>query len=42
MFLEALSSIDVKFFDAVVSNVVLAGGIWRVKGMQIYFKRKIK
>lgn len=29
-------------FDAVVGNVVLAGGICRVKGMQMYFKKKVK
>jgi hypothetical protein len=29
-------------FDAVVGNVVLAGGIWRIKGMQMYFKKKVK
>lgn len=42
MFLEALSQIDIKFFDAIAGNVVLAGGLWRVRGMQMYFKKKIK
>ncbi len=42
MFLEALSQIDIKFFDAIAGNVVLAGGLWRVKGIQMYFKKKIK
>ncbi len=29
-------------FDAVVENVVLAGGLWRIKGMQLYFKKRVK
>lgn len=41
-FLESLSKMDIKMFDAIVSNVILAGGLWRVKNMQMYFKRKIK
>ena len=28
--------------EAVAGNVVLAGGIWRVKGMQNFFKKQIK
>lgn len=42
MFLEALSGINLSMLESVVQNVVLAGGLWRVKGMNLYFKKKIK
>ena len=28
--------------EALCSNVVLAGGLWRIKGMQTYFKNALK
>lgn len=28
--------------DNVVGNVVFAGGMWRIKGMMQYFKKKVK
>jgi hypothetical protein len=33
---------DIKMLDAITSNVILSGGLWRVKNMQGYFKNKIK
>ena len=42
MFLQALSEISPKMLDAVAGNIVLAGGMWRVKGMQQYFKKAVK
>lgn len=42
MFLEALNAVDVKMLEELVTNVVFAGGIWRIKGMQMYFKKQIK
>lgn len=42
MFLETLNKIDNKMLPDIVSNIVFAGGIWRIKGMQMYFKKKIK
>ena len=27
--------------DAIAGNVVFAGGIWRIKGMQQYFKKRV-
>lgn len=29
-------------FEAVVGNIVLAGGLWRIKGMNMFFKRRLK
>ena len=42
MFLQALSEVSPKMVDALAGNVVLAGGMWRVKGMQQYFKKRVK
>ena len=28
--------------NAISGNIVLAGGLWRIKGMQNYFKKQIK
>lgn len=42
MFLLALNGIDLKIVESVASNVVLAGGMWRIKGMIQYFKRRVK
>ena len=40
--LEVLDSIPHQMLDAICGNIVLAGGLWRVKGMQNYFKKQIK
>lgn len=42
LFLTALDQVGVKMLDAVAGNVVMAGGIWRIKGMQQYFKKRVK
>lgn len=42
LFLTALNEVSVKMLDAVAGNVVMAGGLWRIKGMQQYFKRRVK
>lgn len=28
-------------WETVVGNIVLAGGMWRIKGMQMYFKKRV-
>ena len=40
--LEILDRIPIEMLDAVCSNIVLAGGLWRIKGMQTYFKKSLK
>ena len=40
-FLEAIDGVPLESLEAVISNVVLAGGLWRIKGMQSYFKSAI-
>lgn len=41
-FLDSLSSLPREVLQAVAGNVVLAGGLWKVKGMQNYFKKQVK
>ena len=41
-FLSALDHLPPNCFDAVTRNVVLAGGFWRIRGMQKYFKKQVK
>lgn len=40
-FLKLLSEIPAECLEAVCSNVVLAGGFWRIRGMQKHFKKQI-
>lgn len=42
MFLSALNEIDLSMLGPIVENVVFSGGLWRVKGMQSYFKKQLK
>lgn len=40
-FLDVLNNIPEHCLEAVCSNVVLAGGLWRIRGMQKLFKTKV-
>lgn len=40
--LEELLHVDKNMFEAVAGNIVLAGGLWRVKGMNMFFRRRLK
>lgn len=40
-FLDVLNSIPEKCLDVVCRNIVLAGGFWRIKGMQKLFKTNV-
>lgn len=39
--LVEIGSMGGAVLEAVAGNVVVAGGMWRVKGMQGYFRRKV-
>jgi actin-related protein len=41
-FLSALNQLPSNCFDAISRNIVLAGGFWRIRGMQKLFKKQIK
>ena len=40
-FVEMLNEIPVSCLNDVCANIVFAGGLWRIKGMQNYFKKKV-
>lgn len=40
-FLKVLNDIPTNCLEAVSKNIVLAGGFWRIKGMQKYFKKNV-
>lgn len=40
-FLSSLDKVPISCLEAVCKNVVLAGGFWRIKGMQKYFKENV-
>jgi hypothetical protein len=40
-FLQVLDSVPTEALESIISNVVFAGGLWRVKGMQNYFKEEV-
>lgn len=39
--LDEIGQLGTKVLETIAGNIVLAGGIWRVKGMQAYFKKQI-
>ena len=36
-----LDTVPLEALEAISSNIVLAGGLWRIKGMQNYFKSAV-
>lgn len=38
---KVYEQVGVNGWEAVVGNVVMAGGMWRIKGMQTYFKKRV-
>ncbi len=40
-FLKMLDSVPIECLDDLCKNVVFAGGLWRVEGMQNYFKKQV-
>lgn len=38
---EVMRTCGIAVWETVVGNVVLAGGMWRIKGMQMYFKKRV-
>lgn len=42
LFLSVINDLPPNCFEPVCRNVVLAGGFWRIKGMQKFFKKQVK
>lgn len=42
LFLSVIDDLPPNCFEPVCRNVVLAGGFWRIRGMQKHFKKQVK
>lgn len=41
-FLSCINELPPSCFDGICKNIVLAGGFWRIKGIQNFFKKQLK